>query len=142
MRQTVKVLSDVGITHSGAGENIVSAFQPATTFIENWNGEENRTIEIASFSFTDHPEEWTAQRNTPGVAYVNVAEVMANPGRLLAIKDMIREAKASGVLLVTVSIHWGPNYKWEPEKHFTEFARALIDAGADLVGLSASSNWF
>ena len=37
-------------------------------------------------------------------------------------------------LMVVVSMHWGPNYRWRPSTTFRRFARALVDrAGVDLI---------
>jgi len=33
---------------------------------------------------------------------------------------------------VVFSIHWGPNMRHEPPQEFKEFARAVMDAGADI----------
>ena len=35
--------------------------------------------------------------------------------------------------LIVCSLHWGPNYQWEPSLSFQHFAHELIDHGVDMI---------
>jgi poly-gamma-glutamate synthesis protein (capsule biosynthesis protein) len=48
------------------------------------------------------------------------------------VKDAISRARAEGADLVVFSIHWGPNMVTSPSPQFRKFARAVLDAGADI----------
>src|SRR3970282_2581003 len=43
--------------------------------------------------------------------------------------------------LVIVSIHWGPNMNEEPERHFIDFAHAMIEHGADIIHGHSAHNF-
>jgi poly-gamma-glutamate capsule biosynthesis protein CapA/YwtB (metallophosphatase superfamily) len=48
------------------------------------------------------------------------------------VEHSIQPARATGADLVVFSIHWGPNMRQAPPDEFKQFARAVLDAGADI----------
>jgi poly-gamma-glutamate synthesis protein (capsule biosynthesis protein) len=53
-------------------------------------------------------------------------------GVLRSIRENIETCRSAGAGIVIFSMHWGPNMVQRPSAHFREFARAVIDAGADV----------
>lgn len=114
---TFGYLSDAGISWVGAGTDERSARTPVVL--------ERGGERIAIVGVTDHPEEYAATADRPGVAYADLRS--GPPGWLL---DAIGGAEADVVL---VSPHWGPNMATEPVAHVRGAAAAFRAAGATLV---------
>lgn len=49
------------------------------------------------------------------------------------LQQQVAASRAVGPDLVAVLIHWGPNWRWQPDKHLRKLGRAFLDAGADIV---------
>lgn len=118
--ETARVLDDVGIAHAGAGFNAEAASAPA------WL--EAREVRIGIAAFADHPEEWAATPNRPGINYIPIS---IDEAVLRRIEDGIRAARENADFVI-FTIHWGPNMRARPTPGFRDFARAVISAGADL----------
>ncbi len=117
LTDTVKYLDAVGIDHVGAGKNTQDASKPVFT---STNG-----IKIAWLAYNSPdvvPTSYAAASNRPGTNFMNIDRMA------IAVK----EAKMSADLVI-VSMHAGTEYKPTPNKTQTAFARAAIDAGAELV---------
>jgi poly-gamma-glutamate synthesis protein (capsule biosynthesis protein) len=112
---TLRLLDSLGIAVCGAGMNQDSA-ESATIVVRNgW-----RTA-FLGFSLT-YPESFWASAKKPGTAF--------------AVRERVTRRIAdvrSRCDLVIVSFHWGKELQPFPEPYQREFARAAIDAGADLV---------
>lgn len=78
-------------------------------------------------AMADYPWAWAAGERTPGLNYVD----LASGDGLRVAKECVRRAREVGDIVV-VSCHWGPNWRERPTLEFREFARGLIEAGADL----------
>jgi len=88
---------------------------------------------MACFSFADHYSYWAATETTPGINYVNPSKVQESFYTDF-LRRIERVKKEEGVQLVTVSLHWGSNYAWDPPKSFNNFAHNLVDkCGVDLI---------
>jgi len=110
---------------AGIGKNLSEAQQPA---IVTFDG-----IKMACFSFADHYSYWAATETTPGINYVNPSKVQESFYTDF-LRKIERVKKEEGVQLVTVSLHWGSNYAWDPPKSFNNFAHNLVDkCGVDLI---------
>lgn len=120
MRETVRVLDRAGIAHAGAGQTLAEARMPARIHA----GE----LRIAVLAFADHPEEWAAAESAPGIDHIDIS---MGPAGLGAVSAAIAGVRDEADLLIT-SLHWGPNMRASPSKEFRDFARAVIDAGADI----------
>jgi poly-gamma-glutamate synthesis protein (capsule biosynthesis protein) len=118
--ETVRVLDRAGIAHAGAGPDLAGASRPATIKANSYR--------IAVIAYTDYPVAWAAEPSRPGVNY---AKVSTHPGHFTKIEDGIKSARQLADLVI-FTIHWGPNMVSMPSAEFKEFARAVIDAGADV----------
>jgi len=89
-------------------------------------------IRLGFYSFSDHPGMWAAKEDRPGFNYIDVDHYKEND--ISAIRSQIASDKESHKFdMVVVSLHWGSNYCWEPSVKFKQFAKALIDAGVDII---------
>lgn len=120
--EMLQALDAAGISHAGAGRTLAEAARPAI-------------IEIAGqklgwLAWTDNEPDWAAAEARPGTLYVPADLESQRARRLLAL---IGQLKEQGIDWMMVSAHWGPNWGVAPPAGHPSFARALIDAGADLV---------
>jgi poly-gamma-glutamate synthesis protein (capsule biosynthesis protein) len=116
---TIDHLAAAGVAAAGAGGDVQAARRPALL--------RSRGLEIGVVSITDHPEDFAASRDRPGVAFAPL------PGGVPAwLLDTVRElaARADAVL---VAPHWGPNMTTAPPDYVRRAAAALTGAGASLV---------
>jgi poly-gamma-glutamate synthesis protein (capsule biosynthesis protein) len=74
---------------------------------------------------TDHPEDFAAGKDRPGVAFSDLRDGL--PGW---IPQAIQSISADAVL---VTPHWGPNMNPEPLPRIRRAAAELVDVGATLV---------
>jgi poly-gamma-glutamate capsule biosynthesis protein CapA/YwtB (metallophosphatase superfamily) len=116
---TFEHLASRGIVWVGAGPDVGRAREP---IVIEANG-----FRLAVIGVTDHPDDYAARSDRPGVAFANLWDEV--PEWLLAgVEDASRSADA-----VLVTPHWGPNMTPGPVPHVLLAARALVDAGASLV---------
>jgi poly-gamma-glutamate capsule biosynthesis protein CapA/YwtB (metallophosphatase superfamily) len=116
---TIDHLRRAGIQTVGAGRNQEEARTPAVL--------KAGTTTVAVVGLTDHPKDYAATENTPGVAYVPL-ESGVPPWLTRQIQDL--KARYDVVL---VTPHWGPNMTTEPLPYVRAAAESLIEAGASLV---------
>lgn len=116
---TLDHLSRAGIAVAGAGPDVAAARAPMSITVGP------HAITVVSFS--DHPAEYAATADHPGVAWVDPADTV--PGWL---SDRVRDLSRPGAL-VLVSPHWGPNMIEDPQHRVRRAAAELISAGASLV---------
>lgn len=114
---TFEHLDDAGIKRVGAGRDLAEARAPVDIEV---NG-----ITLSVIGATDHPGDFAARPDAPGVALAEFRDDV--PGWLT---DAVGNARGDVVL---VTPHWGPNMTSEPLVEIRHAARALIDAGASLV---------
>ncbi len=114
---TLHHLDRVGISWVGAGPDRARAREPA---ILTHDG-----IRLAVIGMTDHPADFAAGPDRPGVAYVDLRS-----DGLGWVTDAIRGVDAD---LVLVTPHWGPNMVRRPVAPVRRAAAELVEAGADLV---------
>lgn len=117
LTETIKVLDDAGIKHAGAGKTLEQAKKPAIL--------EVRGKRIGIISITDNEPGWKAN-GKPGTNYIRI-----NDAGLEEIKQQISNVRSKVDILI-VSAHWGPNMKLRPSREFQDFARSVIDTGADI----------
>jgi len=90
---------------------------------------ETREVKGTKFGFLAYTNAgsplWQASQTTPGVAW-------ADWHNLSTVLQKIREAKTQ-VDILAVSLHAGEEYAKEPNEFQKSFAKAAIDAGADIV---------
>ncbi|CAL6332490.1 unnamed protein product [Bathycoccus prasinos] len=123
----------------GAGWNIADAMKPAV--LENVYPygfaparNDKRGVDVAAFGlcFEDSgvPREWQSTERSMGVFLATEDDKV--PERLLsAIAKMKKESSNNAIVIV--SVHFGSNWGFDvPRAHVTA-AKALVDAGADIV---------
>jgi hypothetical protein len=113
--QTRRNVERWGIAVSGAGANRAEAHAPA------WL--EAGGLRIAVFGYDTIAPSYAATADRPGSAQLTVAAARAD----------IAAARKAGADLVVVYPHWGIEYRATPTAAQRRLARALVDAGADLV---------
>jgi poly-gamma-glutamate synthesis protein (capsule biosynthesis protein) len=112
-------LKAAGIRWVGAGVDVEHARQPV--FLDAAG------VRLAVVAFTDHPAEYAAGPDRPGVAYAELRH--GAPDWLL---DMV-EAAATDADAVLVTPHWGPNFCPTPLPRIRRAAHELRSAGATLM---------
>ena len=114
-------LRAAGIGWVGAGQDEGQARIPA---LLEAAGERLRIV-----AFADHPAEYAAAPDRPGIAFVDLA-TRKPPGWLLGSPPAREDGTPEPVL---VCPHWGPNMVQEPQPDVRRAAQALVRGGATLV---------
>mgnify|MGYP001324536847 CR=1 FL=1 len=117
MLDTVAALEQVGISPVGGGRDTEAASAPA--FVER------KGLRFAFLAYNDDdvvPDNYAAQAGKPGTNFMSVEKV----------RDAVREAKEEADFVI-VSMHSGTEYEADHGQRQEEFARAAIDAGAEIV---------
>ncbi|NUP43929.1 MAG: CapA family protein [Nonomuraea sp.] len=117
---TVGHLARAGIRSVGAGASAEAARAPLLV--------EAGGLRIGILAVTDHPAEYAAGDDRPGVAFADLRKEQAPRWLTDAIRALSVQAD-----LVLVSVHWGPNMTTRPVPHVRRAAAELTAAGADLV---------
>jgi poly-gamma-glutamate capsule biosynthesis protein CapA/YwtB (metallophosphatase superfamily) len=114
---TLDYLDHAGISHVGAG-NDISAARKSEVLAKN-----GFSIEV--FGFSDHPADFAATSDRPGIAHADLSN--GTP------KWVLESARKSGGDALLVTAHWGPNMTSEPRPYVKATAEALVANGATLV---------
>jgi len=112
---TLANLRAAGIQPVGAGANLEEALEPVIVDLKG-----------VRFAFISHGElrpRNFAGPNTPGTAPLTEENV----------RESIRRARAAGAQVIVALPHWGPEYEFTPTYPQRNWARILVQAGADLV---------
>jgi poly-gamma-glutamate capsule biosynthesis protein CapA/YwtB (metallophosphatase superfamily) len=117
LADTLAHLAADDIAAVGAGLDLAQARRPAVLAAGG--------LRVAVLGATDHPPDFAASPDRPGVAFADLGRQVPN-----WLLDSVRAADAE-VRLVTP--HWGPNMTTAPVRHVRRAATALVDAGATLV---------
>lgn len=115
LQDTLTILSENGILHSGAGMDLDDARAPALLKLKG------KTIAFLSYSLT-FPLEFYASAKRPGTA----------PGYTEFVKADIEKIRPSADLVV-VSFHWGAELMAAAKDYQIELGHQAVDWGADLV---------
>jgi poly-gamma-glutamate capsule biosynthesis protein CapA/YwtB (metallophosphatase superfamily) len=119
LADTLEHLAAAGIAAVGAGTDLERARRPATLAAGG--------LRVAVLGVTDHPADFAAGPDRPGVAFADLAREV--PDWLpRAVGDARADADAA-----LVTPHWGPNMTTGPVRHVRRAAAALVEAGATLV---------
>lgn len=110
-------LSTAGIQWVGAGPDVERARTPVVL--------EARGTRMAVVGATDHPDDFAAQEDRPGVALAELGSEISP-----WLRDRISAHDREFVL---VTPHWGPNMTPEPIGPVRSAAERLLAEGADLV---------
>ena len=120
LQDTLAVLNRAGIAHAGAGADRADAHEPARLVLHG--------ARVSVLAFADYPAEWRATATSPGMNYTPVS---LDPEDFTEVARQIAAARERADCVI-FSIHWGPNMRAWPSNEFRAFARAVIDAGADV----------
>ena len=112
---TIKNLKKYGIRSTGAGANLAAARKPAVV--------ETHGQKVAILGYDTIAKYYAAGPSTAGSAQLSKSVVRAD----------IKKARAAGADVVIVYPHWGTEYTPRPFAAQQALARAIIDAGADMV---------
>lgn len=120
LEDTLAALDRAHIAHAGAGTDRADAHEPARLVLGG--------TRVSVVAFADYPAEWRAAATTPGMNYTPVT---LDPRVFAEVARQIATARERADFVI-FSIHWGPNMRAWPSQEFRAFARAVIDAGADV----------
>ncbi|NEA23216.1 CapA family protein [Actinomadura bangladeshensis] len=124
LADTADLLGRAGIRTVGAGEDLAAARAPVVL--------EARGTRLGVVGVTDHPADFAAGPDRPGVALADLRQGVPDD-----LARRIRELR-DDVGAVLVMPHWGPNMTSEPPSYVRRAARSLVDAGASLVAGSSA----
>ena len=129
--ETVETLSSNNIQFAGAGRSPAEAQRPATVPLTLWHGSEsypsNHTVDI--FSASDHPRDWGSVPSFHLIDYT--AKTKARLKDLVTRHSNVQSQPSS---IRIFSVHWGPNYSWQPSAEIRDMAHFLVDeCGIDIV---------
>ena len=114
--ETQAHLDAAGIRHFGAGKDLAQAHAPL------WIRQNGLQVAVLSYS-EFKPRGFEAGPDWPGIAWSEDEQVLRD----------IRLAREAGADLVIPFMHWGWEREPEPTQRQREFARKMIDYGADAV---------
>ena len=116
LQETLGHLDDAGISHAGAGMDLEAARKPMLFKLGD--------LKVGVLSYQGVPNyEWSwAAEDSPGTV----------PLKEDVMKEDIKNLRPK-VDFIIVMPHWGIEYTATPEPGQVEFARAAMDAGADLL---------
>lgn len=116
---TLEFLGRAGIASVGAGPDAIRARVPMYL--------ESHGFRLAVLGVTDHPEDFAATAEHPGVAFADLRREVP-----VWLTEAVEEASgAADAVLVTP--HWGPNMAPDPVPHVRAAAKVLSEAGATVI---------
>lgn len=144
MMKSLEVLDKAAIKYTGGGKNIEEAHRPV--IIEK----QGLKLGFIQYAATVFPTNHAALENQPGIAEIKIHTAyqapknLDKPGQPPYVITWMDEASRDLMLsdiqklrekvdIVIVSYHWGVSGTTEPVSYQTDVARAVIDAGADVV---------
>ena len=141
LRDTLEQLDEAGIAHTGAGETIDEALEPAVVTVGNGGSdrggaddhddESDQDLDVAVVSLTDNTPEYAADEMSPGTAWIDVD--IEDERTRQRVEETLQRARETNPDILVASLHWGPNMVTEPPESFREFGRWLVDMGVDIV---------
>lgn len=112
---TMTWLDNNSIKYTGAGKNLDEARKPAIIV--------RKGIEFVFLAYNERPPaSFYAKKNSPGTTSADLNEIT---------EDIKKYKKKTNIVLV--SMHWGIENTLYPQTYQTVLARAIIDAGADVI---------
>ncbi len=128
--ETIKILNENGITHTGAGRDIEEATEPVVL--------ERKGIKVVFVSFDATP--WTywgrAKEGIPGVNNIGISPLFETPHidkySLKNATEQISTAASMGDLVIA-SFHWGEAPFETVAVHQRALGRRAVDFGAHLI---------
>ena len=142
--RSLRVLDSAGIAYAGGGRNLEAAHRPVIL------AREGLRLGFLQYAATVFPYDHAATPTEPGIAEIKVHTAyqpprnLDKPGQPPYVITWLDEASRARMVedvtrlraqvdVVIVSFHWGLSDSREPLSYQTEIARAVIEAGADVV---------
>ena len=117
---TLEHLRAAGVASVGAGPHVAAACAPHALTA--------RGLRLAVIGASDHPFDFAAGSDRPGIAYAD----LRGAAGLGWLEDAVAAAREHSDA-VLVACHWGPNMTARPAPYIKAAAQALVAAGATLV---------
>jgi poly-gamma-glutamate capsule biosynthesis protein CapA/YwtB (metallophosphatase superfamily) len=114
---TLSHLDKAGLLYVGGGLNAQEAYQAKRVNLKG------KTVKFLAFSRFIPTGDWFAGKNKPGIAQAY--------DRKPVLDAIVQESKDADYVLVY--LHWGVEMNNRPEAWQREFAKQMIDAGADAI---------
>jgi len=122
--ETVRTVRGAGIAFAGAGESREEAQRPAILRLAG----SSREHEVHVWSASDHPSDWATVSNFHLIDYTKQTKERLEA--LISAPSPTGQAAA----LKIFSVHWGPNYSWQPADEIRGLAHFLVDeCGIDII---------
>ncbi|KAJ5952352.1 uncharacterized protein N7479_010765 [Penicillium vulpinum] len=129
LTETVQTMQQANIAYAGVGETAADARRPAVLHLPRASEtveDEQRRYAVHVYSASDHPRVWA---EVPGFNLFDYTR-----DTRARVKEMLVDAEGSKPALKVFSVHWGPNYAWQPDGKITSLAHFLVDECAvDIV---------
>ncbi|KRE90558.1 capsular biosynthesis protein [Paenibacillus sp. Soil766] len=114
---TLTHLDKAGLLYVGGGLNVQEAYQAKSVNLKG------KTVKFLAFSRFIPTGDWFAGKNKPGIAQAY--------DRKPVFEAIAREREGADYVLIY--LHWGVEMNNRPEAWQREFAKQMIDAGADAI---------
>ncbi|KAI9669676.1 MAG: hypothetical protein M1831_007372 [Alyxoria varia] len=130
LADTVKTLRKAAIAFAGAGDTRAEALQPARLKLPRGSG--NAGHDVLVWSASDHPQEWGKVPQFHLIDYSS--KVRSRLKDMLCGEEGTKDMGTKTPPLKVFSVHWGPNYSWEPANEIHSLAHWLVDeCGVDII---------
>ncbi|MCL6588739.1 MAG: CapA family protein [Firmicutes bacterium] len=116
MQDTLNILDELKIAHTGAGNSLSEAREPAIL-----TASDGTTFAFLAYSLV-YPELFWASSKRPGTPYGDPAYFVPDIQKAKTLADY-----------VVVSFHWGNELLFYPKPYQKLYGRKCIDAGASIV---------
>ncbi len=144
LMKSLHILDSVGVKYAGGGENLEAAHRPV--IIEK----KGLKVGFMQYAATVFPYNHAATESQPGIAQIKVHTAyqpppnLDKPGQPPVVITWLDENSKQRMIddiqsldkqadIVLVSFHWGVSGTTQPVSYQTDIARAVINAGADVV---------
>jgi poly-gamma-glutamate capsule biosynthesis protein CapA/YwtB (metallophosphatase superfamily) len=128
LEETIKCVRNAGVAFAGVGLNKVEAIRPAVLRLPRVDqAQDGEGFTIHVYAASDHPSNW---KKVPGFHLIEYSA--AERKRL---RELLTSTEEDGKPALKVfSVHWGPNYAWQPADEIRDLAHFLIDeCGVDII---------
>ena len=122
--ETVQTVKKAGIAFAGAGESRDEATRPAVLCLPSQS--RSAPHEVHVWAAADHPQDWAKVSTFHSIDYTQ--------GTRDRLKELLTKSTPKSSALKIFSVHWGPNYSWQPAQEIRDLAHFLIDScGVDII---------
>ena len=118
--ETIETISSNSFHFAGAGRSADEAQRPALLRLPIAPDSEEDAHRITIFSASDHPSVWSSIPSFHLIDYTSETKF-----RLRSLINQHNERERPSMKIF--SVHWGPNYSWQPSEEIRDMAHFLID---------------